>query len=363
MTFVRAQALALRDYAPLFVGARRTEGLQLPADRVVVVHEGHARSGALREVPLKVLGYDPLFFRRVRRHAPVLVHAHFGPAALTALPLARWLGVPLVSTFHGYDASVADRFLVRANFSAARYTLRKRVLQREGRLFLAVSQYVRDRIVARGFPPDRVRVHYIGVDRELFSPDSSLQREALVLFVASLTEQKGGLHLLRAMREVQTRHPAVKLVVIGDGPMRAAMQDAARALRGVEFLGVQPPSVVKEWMNRATVFCVPSIRAHNGAEEGFGIVFAEAQAMGLPVVSFRTGGIGEAVADRETGLLAEAGREDELAAHITTLLDDGPVWKRMSDAARERVAAHFDLRVQTAALERLYDEVLAEGTR
>lgn len=364
MTFVRAQALALRQFSPLFVGARRVSGLELPEDRVVIVHERTGLAGKLREVPFKVFGYDPTFYRRVREHSPALVHAHFGPSALTALPLARWLGVPLVTTFHGYDASVADRYLRRANFTAARYTLRRSRLQSEGTLFLAVSRHVRDLVVAQGFPAERTHVHYIGVDRTLFAPDGATHRRApLVLFVASLTEQKGCTYLLRAMRNVQARHPEVEVAIIGDGPMRAGLEAEATALHGVRFLGFQPPGVVKDWLARAKVFCVPSIRIANGADEGFGIVFAEAQAMGVPVVSFRTGGIAEAVADGETGILVDEKRIDQLAQAILRLLDDQAMWQHMSDAGRSRVAALFDLRVQTARLEQLYRDVLSEVAR
>ena len=110
-------------------------------------------------------------------------------------------------------------------------------------------------------------------------------------------------------------------------------------------------------MNRAKVFCVPSVEIQSGASEGFGIVFAEAQSMGLPVASFSTGGISEAVKHQETGLLAPQRDFRKLAAHIHLLLTDGVAWSRMSNAGREHVKKNFDLANQTRLLKSVYDDV------
>lgn len=84
----------------------------------------------------------------------------------------------------------------------------------------------------------------------------------------------------------------MKLIIIGDGPLREKYYKLAKEnIKNYEFLGVQSHEKVRLWMNRAKVFCVPSITVETGASEGFGMVFAEANSMGLPVVSFKTGGL------------------------------------------------------------------------
>jgi len=113
-------------------------------------------------------------------------------------------------------------------------------------------------------------------------------------------------------------------------------------------------------MNRARVFCVPSITAHSGDTEGFGMVFAESQAMGLPVASFSSGGIPEVVVHGETGLLAIEKDWESLARHIISLLTDDPLWRHYSATAVARVREVFDLQRQTEILEDLYDRVLVE---
>jgi glycosyltransferase involved in cell wall biosynthesis len=363
MTFVRAQASALTRFAPLYVSPQRASpSLELPSDRTVVLCDNPRASqfwNWLQQVPFKVFGYDPRFFQRVAAHHPVLLHAHFGPAGLTALPLARWLKIPLIVTIHGYDATVADVDLARSHYRARAYLRKRHVLQKEAALFIAVSEFLRKQLIARTFPEDRILVHYTGVDTNFFQPAPSVLRGPVVLFVGRLTEKKGCAYLLRAMQEVEQAVPAAELVVIGDGPLRHELEELAKTiLHKYCFLGWLPTETVREWMNRARVFCVPSVRAPSGDGEGFGMVFAEAQAMGLPVASFSSGGVPEAVLHGKTGLLAAEGDWRALARNILALLENGNLWREMSEAGQKRVREFFDLTKQTAKLEGTYGSVL-----
>jgi glycosyltransferase involved in cell wall biosynthesis len=212
-----------------------------------------------------------------------------------------------------------------------------------------------------GYPADRTIVHSIGVDVERFKPPGILRpREKSVLFVGRLVEKKGCGTLIEAMASVQRCCPAAELVVIGDGPLRANYEARAVAL-GVRcrFLGVQPAAVVRDRMSRASVFCVPSVVAATGDAEGFGMVFIEAQAMGLPVVSTLSGGIPEAVNNGETGLLVAERDSAALAAAILRLMQDDELWQQYSLAGRRNVVSHFNLAQQTGRLENLFDHLLA----
>jgi glycosyltransferase involved in cell wall biosynthesis len=205
-------------------------------------------------------------------------------------------------------------------------------------------------------------VHHIGVDTSVFRPDPDIIREPIVLFVGRLVEKKGCAHLIRAMARVQEAVPDVRLLIIGEGPLRRELERLAEStLRRYEFLGAQPGGVVRTWMNRAKIFCGPSITAASGDAEGFGLVFAEAQAMALPVVSSFTGGVPEAVAHEETGFLVKEGDETALAHALERLLSDASLWNRFSVAGPERVGRLFNLETQTTRLEALYLQVLQEA--
>lgn len=363
MTFIRTQAEALTQFSPYYISPHyQRDGLALPEERVVVMRRGQSGLSRLTEVPFKLLGLAPFYMRRLKKLRPALLHAHFGPTGLRALPLARKLNVPLIVTFQGYDATVDDQLLLHSGYYAARnYVRRRKVLDAGATLLIAVSNFIRDEMIRQGFSPDRIVVHYVGVDTELFCPDPQVMREPFILFTGRLAEKKGCEYLIRAMGMVQRQVPSAELVLIGDGPLRQQLEELARqTLVSYRFLGFQSPDVVRHWMNRGRIFAAPSIRAKSGDAEGYPNAYAEAQSMGLPVVSFSSDGVREAVVHGETGLLAPERDVEALAEHLQRLYADTALSARMGAAARARVCTHFNLRIQTRKLEELYMRVLGK---
>src|SRR4051812_33322147 len=163
-TFIRNQALAMQRFTPHFVGVRYSNDSLLRRDECTLLNDG-TRVGAFREAAFKTLGVPPSFRRRVARFSPALVHAHHGVNGALALPLARSLGVPLVVTFHGADATVNKP---PAHYPPAPRASRRRAeeLRRDVALFTADSAFIKERLVARGYPADKIAVHHVGVDLE-----------------------------------------------------------------------------------------------------------------------------------------------------------------------------------------------------
>jgi colanic acid/amylovoran biosynthesis glycosyltransferase len=348
-TFILAQARALSEYVPIFAGLERAHpSLPLPEEPILLSDRGSAISD-LRAKLYRRTGFAPFFHRKAKRLRPDLVHAHFASGGRAALPLARALRVPLLVTLHGADVTVRG----------SQSDVYKR-LGEQTSLFLCISSFIRDRALEAGFPPQKLLVHYIGIDRDLFSPSPSLEPPKGVLFVGRLVEKKGCEYLLRAMQLVQRVHPQCELTVIGDGPLRLSLETLAKDLNiRCRFRGVQSPVAIREALQKARVFCVPSVTASNGDSEGLGIVFAEAQAMGVPIVSTTHGGIPEVVEDRLTGLLVPERDYQALADALSLLLDDEDLWQSLQRGARQRVEQNFDLKTQTALLESIYNEVVA----
>lgn len=362
-TFIAAQAAALRRYGPWFAGLKRIpSGLALDESRIISLTQTNAlREKIVRRLYLRT-GFAPAFFQQVEAVRPELIHAHFATDACAALPLQRRLRVPLIVTLHGYDVTSTDAAL-RALPLGRVYLRRRRELWERASLFICVSDWIRQKALERGFPEERLWVHPIGIDVDAFRPPKSRLlaepqlKDPLVLFVGRLVEKKGCVHLLRAMRAVEAQMPDAHLIIVGDGPLRAALEAEARAsLRRCEFLGAAPPQFVRDWMRRASVVAVPSIVASNGDSEGLCLVVCEAQAMGLPVVAFRGPGI--EVVDDETGLLVPQRDEDALANALLALLQNESLAAHMGAAGRRRVERLFNLRRQTALLEEKYDQVL-----
>ncbi len=356
-TFIVAQAAAMRQFSPYFVGWRRTAGIAIPEDTSWAVNGG-GLWGRLRQLRFHYAGPTREQIARLRARDPQLVYAHFAPDGYAAMQLAEQLGVPLVTALHGYDVTISDRAM-GARRLGREYLQGRPALQKKGALFISCSAYIRQRGLEMGYPAERTIVHSIGVDVERFKPPAVRRREKIVLFVGRLVEKKGCASLIEAMARVQHRDPAAELVVIGDGHLRPDYEARAAAL-GVRcrFFGTQPSNMVRDWMARAAVFCVPSVIAVSGDTEGFGIVFIEAQAMGLPVVSTLSGGIPEAVKHGETGLLVSERDPQALAEAILQLMQDEEQWQRYSIAGRRHVVDNFNLARQTGRLEDVFAQLL-----
>jgi colanic acid/amylovoran biosynthesis glycosyltransferase len=377
-TFIPAQVGALDRFAAVFVGTRRESGFA--ADSIEIL--GGDRLSPLWKTLFKTMGQiPPGWLDRLRRHQPRLIHAHFGPDGTFALPLARALRIPLVVTFHGYDATLAglsESALARSPLALTRQFVQQRgtfyreqYLRRRSRLFaeadciIAVSDFIADRLRQAGCPDSKLRVHYIGIDRSRFvartcQPQSlgSIPEPPIVLFVGRLVEKKGASDLIQACAQLD---PQPKLVIIGDGPLRSDLEAETQTLKvNAEFLGYQPPESVQHWLTQAQIFCVPSRTARSGDAEGLGMVFAEAQAMGIPVVSCRSGGVPEVVQDHHTGLLVPEADPTALAAALGRILRDQSLRESLSAAGPHWIADRFDLQTNTAKLEAIYDEILAQ---
>jgi colanic acid/amylovoran biosynthesis glycosyltransferase len=356
-TFVLNQAESLKLHIPYYVGSRAIQGLSLPKRRTFLVNEG-ATLDKLSELFSRLGRFPPDFLKQLKKLNSTLIHAHFGQDAAMALTLAKNLNIPLIVTFHGYDITVKDKY-VSPSLGQWIYLKRRKELKHKAQLFVAVSEFIKSKLIEQSFPPEKIICHYIGIDTKLFKPDFNIQREQIVLFVGRLVEKKGCEYLIKAMAQVQAKNPGVKLLVIGDGDLRSSLENLSeKLLKNYQFLGIQSPEKVRHWMQQSKIFCVPSVTAKSGDAEGFGLVFTEAQSMGLPVVSFASGGIPEAVSHGETGFLVPERDIDGLATYILRLLGSTDLWEKMSTNGRLRVDSLFNLEKQTRLLEDLYAQVL-----
>lgn len=356
-TFILGQARSLERFAPVLVGRRRVEGLELGNTATELVNRGGSRGGLL-EVVHRAGFAPPSFARRVAARRPALLHAHFGPDALNALPLARRLEVPLIVTFHGYDAY--QRMDLSEGFNAWRYGRRRARLGREAACLVTASEHMRQRLIDLGLPESKLRTHYIGVDTSRFATAPRDQREPVVLGVGRLVEKKGFADLIDAMAAVTQTVPGARLVLIGGGPLAGELRARARqaGLARFEMTGSLAPAAVARWMRRARVIAVPSVTARSGDTEATTMTVLEGMSSGLPAVATRHGGIPETIADGVNGLLVAERDVRGLAAALTAVLTRDQLWDRLSAESRRVVRQRFDLHEQTRALEDIYLDVL-----
>ena len=359
--FITEQAGGLQRYRPVYLGRLRFGGAPDQARSLALQDKGRWRSWPA--IGWQVLTRGATAYERLLGDIrPSLIHAHFGIDGVYALPLARRLGVPLVTTFHGFDATLSTAALLSSP-AWTNYPLFRRQLARRGSLFLCVSAYIRRRVLSMGFPAERTHVHYTGVDCQAIRPRDPNEETETILHVARLVEMKGTQYLLRAFALLTRQRPDVTLVIIGDGELGRPLRSLARSL-GLEgrarFLGALPHAQALAWMRKAAMLVLPSIHTSTGRVEGLGMVLLEAAATGVPAVASRVGGIEEGVVDNRTGYLVAERDSAALCRRMDDLLSQPAERRRMGAEARRFVEDNFDIRRQNARLEDFYDGVLAD---
>lgn len=227
------------------------------------------------------------------------------------------------------------------------YNLLRRLLLRGPDLFVPVSQYTADLLRDRGVPSSRLRIVPNGTDPERFRPlDAGPLRERLgltdstvMLTVGRLVARKGIDTTLRALPDILDAVPDLTYLVAGTGPDRDRLEHIADTLgvrSSVHFVGHVPFDELPSYYNAADLFVMPS-REEPPDVEGFGIVFLEAGACGVPVVGARSGGIPDAIQDGETGLLVPPVAPTALADAATRILTSPDLAARLGEQGRRHV--------------------------
>ncbi len=216
--------------------------------------------------------------------------------------------------------------------------------------FIAVAQrHGRYLVEQEGFPARKVRVIPNGVDLQRFCPGDAPRatirrrlglppRAPLVGLVAALWTEKNHLLFLRAARVLHAAQPEVHFAIVGDGPERAKLEQAARAAQldaCVHFLGSRDD--IPDVLAALDVFTLTS---HSEANP---VSILEAMASGLPVVATDVGSVSESVLPGRTGFLAAAGDAAGLAASWQQLLEQPALAHRLGASGRERVAQNWSL--------------------
>lgn len=296
-----------------------------------------------------------------------LVHAHFGPDAVMAMPLANRLKVPILTTFHGMDITRHKLDLLTSKRPTdMHYAIHLNELKRAGSGFIAVSDFVQNLLLKAGFPKEKIRRIYIGVDTNRFCPVPKNLQQRYILCVGRHTPKKGLTTLFKAWARIEGSYPDVKLLQVGAGPQTEELVQLIADLaigNRIELMGSKPSEEVRSLMQQAEIFALPSQTSPNGDSEALGIVFNEASACGIPIVSTRHGGIPEAVVHGESGLLVSEGDDVALSEALATLLTNAELRAKMGQRGREFVLESFDITKQTTILESFYRDAIEQHSR
>lgn len=353
------QCLEEHDVQNAVVTDRRLHEAERPFSPVHVTPPVKGRLAHWRRY-LQLYQFDRAWTRgltgAINSFKPDLIQAHFGMNGYRVLPVARRMGVPVVTAFHGFDVFALGR--------RASWRWRYRSLQRYGAAFTFVSNYMLDAATALGFPRERSHIIHVGVREEDFPFTPPSQKEfsgtARLISIGSLVPKKGHADLIRAVGLVNCEGLDAQLTIIGEGSERPALELLIAELglsQKVRLLGAQHRERVREELGRAHLFALASRTARDGNKEGIPTVMMEAQASGAPVVSTLHSGIPEVIPEPYRRWLAPEGSPEALARCLADAIRSRAEWDQAAHLGRDLIREHFSLPKETAKLIHLYESV------
>jgi glycosyltransferase involved in cell wall biosynthesis len=355
-SFIQRQYSAFERLQPLYVGVKR--GPLTPKDATILAAPGIF--GLPQRFAFRQLGRIPAKLDSlIEKQKPLLIHAQFGLGGALALPIVQHTALPLAVTFHGGDATKDKHYETRPLLPTI-FQRRRLAMAGTAKAIFCVSHFVRNALIARGFPEEKLETRYLGIDIPAQVVLPPLGVSNVVLFVGRLVEKKGVDVLIDAMAAARQSEPGLELVIIGEGPARRDLE--RRAAAGgvkVRFEGWLAEKEVRAAMRRALLLAVPSRTAGGGDSEGLPTVLMEAMALGLPVVASRHAGIPEIVSSGVSGLLTPEADPAALAEAILAIRRDPDLAGRLRGEAYADVRARFDAKRQSALLERRLLEIIA----
>lgn len=282
-----------------------------------------------------------------------LVHTHGYKADLYGY-LAAWrCHKPVVATCHNWVGGTAALGI---------YNHLDRMALKKFNALAAVSDRVAQRLLAFGVPAEKIRTIANGIDVNAFEraqplPLLNAEGSTVVGMVARLDMQKGFEYLLQAARELCNAFPALKVVIVGEGPDRDKIEEM------IQQYGLQSSVMLAgQQSNMPGVYAAMDIFVLPSLNEGLPMTVLEAMAASKPVIATRVGAIPSVIRDGENGLLVDPKNSEGLRNTIANLLVDPECRRRMGDQAHAWVSRNYTSEAMALKYREMYEEVLGKRT-
>lgn len=236
----------------------------------------------------------------------------------------------------------------------------------EADLIHVVSRILKKRVSDMDISPEKIHVVPNGVDvdkfrfdveeRERIRSELDLGEDPMIITVSRLVPKNGVDLLLRAFKIVRSEINNVKLIVLGDGPENQYLKDLSRHLRikdSVLFLGHKPHEALPSYYSASDLF------VRTPYDEGFGIVFIEAMACGLPTIGTDVGGVSDIIINGQNGVLIKKNNFIQIANEIINVLQDKKFMDRLSMQGRKTAIKKFSWNTISTEMDSLYHKIMA----
>ena len=292
----------------------------------------------------------------IQNQQPEIIHLHYGTDAGLYLPVISKLGIPTVVSFYGYECSGFPGVF----FGLGKLFLRFLVF-RHATYVLAMSEDMRQDLIAIGCPDEKIKVHYYGTDVMHFHNEIKSKSSELIKFliISGFAPQKGHKYLIEAFALAYAQNNKIRLTIVGAGPIEAEINGWVEATSLSSVIDLPGPVVYGSeahlnYFRNHEVFIHPSVTDFNGDKEGIPGALVEAMAAGLPVISTFHAGIPYVLENGTEGLLVAERDVDGLKSKILELADDKALRLRLAEAGQKRALSDLDLKKNEKNLERIY---------
>lgn len=284
---------------------------------------------------------------------PDVIHAHFGPAGFDVLENATHLNIPLIVSFHGFDA-----FKLPNDPEGLE---RMRAVFKGASIITVVSQFMKDHLVHLGCAREKLRVIHVGKKIKDFEFRNNIPEKIRnFISIGRLTDKKGHKDAIAAFEKLSEKYPDISLRIIGGGPLEEELKLSVtqKGLQNnIELLGALSHDMSMQYLEAADAFLLCSKTAEDGDKEGIPTVLMEAQAFGKPCITTRHSGIPEVIPSQSHWMLAEEGNWQDIAAKVETLiLSDIHQISTALTLARNKVELEFNLSLEVDKLIALYND-------
>jgi len=295
------------------------------------------------------------FRRLIKCRSASLIHVHFLSDAARLLNVLSGSSLPIVVSCYGYDVTSFPK-------EKGRLDQIKRMF-RLADAFIVLSDYMKDVVVELGCPEEKISIIHQGIElpnyKNVERPKKS--DNIILMQVASFYEKKGTIYTLQAFSILLKRYPELRLILVGDGPLRLQIEkfinDNGLAEK-VTLMGTRPYHELPFILEKADIFIHPSVTAKDGDMEGVPTVLMEAAAAGLPIVSTMHSGINVTVIDSKTGFLVPEKDVEGLVRRTSDLIENPELRLKYGHEARLLAEENFSTTTQVAKVEDLYDKLI-----
>lgn len=304
---------------------------------------------------LKLTKFKPneqALIRSFKKQKIKLVLAEYGTTGVSVLRVCKFLKLPLIPIFHGYDASVTHLLVNYKKTYLELFEYSERIV--------VVSNKILKTLVKLGCDKTKIVVTPCAPHNRFFEITPNFD-VPLFIGVGRFVDKKAPYYTILAFKKVLEYYPKAKLVLAGNGPLYNTCENLIKYFKiedNIELPGVITPKKLASYFKIALAFVQHSIVGKNGDSEGTPVAILEASAAGLPVISTLHAGIPDVIIEGKTGFLVPEHDVEKMAEKMMVFLNDLDKAKKMGSEGKLFIRNHFSMDKHIAILNKVIDETL-----